>query len=513
MLLLPLLLMLACDGQQEEDRDTGVSGRADTGPPKDAGAVQRDAEPADALPEDADLPDADLTDAGLTDADLPEDAGEPDAGDLDAGEPDAGLAFTLLVATTSTGGAVFSSPGAIACTDPPAGPCQDVFTAGSQVTLTASAAADFAFDRWTGDCAGGPSAVLLTMDADRTCTAHFIGTAGEIALVPPPLSVIPNDTEDAFDILIFREQTDLTVPPGQPLDIHLPDVHTTFPAPFGELPAGLLVNVYFVHFDPVGTAGLTRRQARLFFPERIVGFIARSASLDQADSVLGLPSTVTYPAPGAHTARGLELDGIQDVLTLEDDRRHVVLDFETSNSSDQFRIVTLATPGAPFPLLFIGEVGPIAPPPSVVLNQLQSSTTSFAFIESSGLTLAAPLDVDVTAPGSYTNQNNLSAGTIPAGTQIRSWMIHFDPTTSRTIDGAITFQRDILGLILESTPLDTSDLVVGSSSTAYPAPGTDPDRRMELADDPLFLSGDRRSIRFRMRATTGIDQLRVILAD
>lgn len=511
-LLLFLVFLLACPNGAQEEPDAA---------PRDATVRQdasgRDAEPSDA-PLDTGTADATVEDAAPEDA-SPDDAADMDAGEGDAGEGDAGEeedggeldagSFFRLSVGTSTGGIVRSSPGAIACTET-SGPCEELFPEGTQVTLTASASIDFAFDRWAGDCSGGPIATV-TMDADRSCTASFIGTAGQVALVPPPLTVVPNQTEDPANIVIFRERSSFTLPAGLPLDLHVPDLYGAFPGS-GQLPAGLSVDVYFVHFDPVGTPGTpVRRTARLFFPQRIVGIIAAGASLDQSDGTVGLTSTVTYPAPGTHPDRGLELGlpTFPDTFRLEGDRRHVVLDFQTTTSSDQFRIVTLAAPGAEVPFLHNAAVLPVPAPASVLAGGQQSNTAAFAFLESSG-TLSTALDVDVVSPGDYLTPAALTPGSIPAGTGVESWMLHFNPLSgTRIIEGTVTFERDVLGLILISSALNAADATVGSSSTAYPA--TDTLRGVELGSgERVRLADDGRSVRFRFSASA-IDQMRVIL--
>jgi hypothetical protein len=276
-------------------------------------------------------------------------------------------------------------------------------------------------------------------------------------------------------------------------------------------PAGLVVNVYFVHFDPVGTGGVTNRVASLLFAEPIVGMIAASASLDQSDPILGITSTVTYPNPTTHPDRGLELSATQDEVTFHPGRRRVDLDFRTTTSSDQFRIITLAIPGAPMPMLTNGAMAPIATPADVTLNQLQSSTVAFTFEESS-LTLSAPVDIDIVGPGAYTTAGSVTTASIAAGTPVVSQLIHFDPVSgTRTVEASISFTRDILGMIILGPSLDASDAPLGHPNVVYLP--VDPNRAVELGNDWIRFSADQRSLRARLAASNGTDQIRVILAD
>ena len=70
--------------------------------------------------------------------------------------------------TVRGGGTVASSPAGIAC--PP--DCEESFTAGTAVTLTATPAADWTFAGWQGGCAGTGPCALTPLD-DVAVTARF----------------------------------------------------------------------------------------------------------------------------------------------------------------------------------------------------------------------------------------------------------------------------------------------------------------------------------------------------
>ena len=75
---------------------------------------------------------------------------------------------TFALAITKRGeGTVTASPAGINCgTD-----CSEAYASGTVVTLTATPATGWTFDRWRGDadCTDG----IVTMNAARTCTAEF----------------------------------------------------------------------------------------------------------------------------------------------------------------------------------------------------------------------------------------------------------------------------------------------------------------------------------------------------
>lgn len=78
--------------------------------------------------------------------------------------------FSVNVAKAGTGsGSVQSSPQGIDC----GASCSGSFDDGSQVTLTATAAAGSAFAGWSGAGCSGTDACALTMSADQTVTATF----------------------------------------------------------------------------------------------------------------------------------------------------------------------------------------------------------------------------------------------------------------------------------------------------------------------------------------------------
>ena len=82
-------------------------------------------------------------------------------------------------------GTVTSSPAGVAC--PPA--CDDVYPAGSSVSLTAQPDAASEFDSWSGACTGtDPTSCTVTIDQPRTVTATFAD------LGPPSVAITPPTT-------------------------------------------------------------------------------------------------------------------------------------------------------------------------------------------------------------------------------------------------------------------------------------------------------------------------------
>lgn len=96
-------------------------------------------------------------------------------------EPEPGPVSHTLTITPPSGGAV-SDGGAIDCTSAGAGACAASYSAGTRVSLTASAGSGYAFSGWGGDCSGSLPSASVVMDQDRRCSARFT----ENASPPPP---------------------------------------------------------------------------------------------------------------------------------------------------------------------------------------------------------------------------------------------------------------------------------------------------------------------------------------
>jgi hypothetical protein len=151
----------------------------------------------------------------------------------------------------------------------------------------------------------------------------------------------------------------------------------------------------------------------------------------------------------------------------------------------------------------------IAPPPSVVLNALESDTEARAFNERDDLALTAGLRVDITIPGLYDMNTDLTPGVIPAGTVVSSHYLYSDPvsTAARVFEGAIEFDQPILGIIISRRGLNESDAFLGALGTTY----ADNDARgLELGNDRLRLEVSRTRVVFRFSTAGFTDDIRVI---
>lgn len=160
-----------------------------------------------------------------------------------------------------------------------------------------------------------------------------------------------------------------------------------------------------------------------------------------------------------------------------------------------------------------GAVSYIATPGSIMLGVLESNTLIRFFDEPpQGKVLPFNLSAEITAPGSYsgTSLNPPSVlGVLSAGIKIDSYMFHFDnaanSTTSYRAVGSVTFDQDILGVMVGRNSLDASDFL--GLFTTYPA------RTGLEAGDVVGISGDRRTLSLSLVTVgLGTDRLRVITA-
>jgi hypothetical protein len=162
-----------------------------------------------------------------------------------------------------------------------------------------------------------------------------------------------------------------------------------------------------------------------------------------------------------------------------------------------------------------------APPADVSSNNWESNALIRAFAEQQALTLPQDVVVDITSPGTSPgpSDQNLSAGTITAGTIVDGYTLHFDVNGSRATNdpleaiGSITFGRPILGLLALSTTQNNTNALLGLSGKTY---SSGPDHGLELTpggggtSDVITLSSDRRTITLDLHNASFADDLRVV---
>ena len=150
-------------------------------------------------------------------------------------------------------------------------------------------------------------------------------------------------------------------------------------------------------------------------------------------------------------------------------------------------------------------------------NGLKSDTEIYLEQEQEGFVLNTNLHLDVTAPGSYDKDNFVFSTTnLPAGTIADSYILHAQPDNKKINETnritTITFDRDIIGVIVDRTSLTNSDYAVGNSANTYAPPPNGRNFSVTEHTDTFTLSSDRRSLSIdAMYVGVGWgDQLRII---
>ena len=83
------------------------------------------------------------------------------------------------------------------------------------------------------------------------------------------------------------------------------------------------------------------------------------------------------------------------------------------------------------------------------------------------MSLPANVTVNRSTPGSFGGGNNQQS-TIAANTAVRSYYVNIDRASSGSLEGSITFDSQILGLIYRRTELAASAAMFEFPGTSYP---------------------------------------------
>jgi hypothetical protein len=144
--------------------------------------------------------------------------------------------------------------------------------------------------------------------------------------------------------------------------------------------------------------------------------------------------------------------------------------------------------------------------------------------EQRGVTLKEALAVTIDTPGNYRDFSGDPAS-LPEGTRVDSYILHFLPNNLGQVRGVIRFDRPVVAVLCVSDHLRATDGLVGLASVQYPQ-GRRPNRGLEPSrsavenragsanwvPDELILSQDRTTVAIRAFANTerGVDQVRIL---
>jgi hypothetical protein len=170
-------------------------------------------------------------------------------------------------------------------------------------------------------------------------------TTGAVVATPAPPSLQYNALESDTTIALITERTNFALPGSVPLDSdgtpRLYDQISDLTG--GALPAGERVDIYILHFDPVGAPRtLVRVIGSVTFDRPIVG-LALSRFTLQASDLYGAVGTA-YPTTFNPNFREFELEGgafgVSDTAQISADRRTLSLDWGAFPNFDQLRVFT-----------------------------------------------------------------------------------------------------------------------------------------------------------------------------
>lgn len=177
-----------------------------------------------------------------------------------------------------------------------------------------------------------------------------------------------------------------------------------------------------------------------------------------------------------------------------------------------------------------GKVQVVEMPDAAPDGRLKLDPRIRIFVEQRDVTLDEAITVDVSRPGTVPKRTarygpkgkrkqkdnidpNLSPKTIPAGTRVNSYYIHYGTDglapTKRIASGSITFDDKIIGIVIKAENQLATNSALGVPGLRYPgaAGGFD---FMSRDKNSVTLSTDRHKLTFTMAVSTATDNIRVI---
>lgn len=168
----------------------------------------------------------------------------------------------------------------------------------------------------------------------------------------------------------------------------------------------------------------------------------------------------------------------------------------------------------------------VSPGPGFVPGKFEDDEHITVFLERRKIQIEEPLDVDLADPGEYRRLRRQEGPLIAEGTTVRSYLIQLDPvglldkfdSDKPRVEGQITFDQPIVGLIASGKKLLASDGQVGHPQGVYgnlPRGLEPPKEALDEAEsqgkDVLILAADQRTLILNFAAGSAVDQIRVLV--
>ncbi len=168
----------------------------------------------------------------------------------------------------------------------------------------------------------------------------------------------------------------------------------------------------------------------------------------------------------------------------------------------------------------------VSPGPGFVPGKFEDNEHFTVFLERRRARTTQPVQVDLTDPGEFRRIRRNDGPVIPAGVEVRSYLIQLDPVgllekydgDKPRVQGQITFDQPILALIASGRKLLQSDEMLGHENGDYgnlprglepPKPNTD--EVVTEGKDIVILAADQRTLILNFAAGSAVDQLRVLV--
>jgi prepilin-type processing-associated H-X9-DG protein len=175
------------------------------------------------------------------------------------------------------------------------------------------------------------------------------GTGGEHSISGPiqfagevPENIVfdhpsrPNPAVASNDFArLYLERTNLVLPTSVSVDVSKPGYYDKGGAG-GSVPAGTEVDVFLLHYDPVGSQNAWIYNGEINFSTPLLGLICNTGSLNATDSILGNPDT-TYPT--GQSARGFEW-GAEKIELTDNMQGFILHQFHSTFPGEQVRFIT-----------------------------------------------------------------------------------------------------------------------------------------------------------------------------
>jgi len=199
-------------------------------------------------------------------------------------------------------------------------------------------------------------ALMASLTLPSAAPAGIVAQSGSVyVLTSPPADVRKDVLVDPSKIFVFAEGRHIVL--SNPIEANIVnpgmyDEESDLSGNEGELPTGVFLNSYFVHFDIQDNEPSAIASGSITFDQDVLAIISGRHLLNESDAILGLPTTIY----GTGGGRGWDF-GNNGFIALSDDRRTVDLGSLVTTARDELRIVTAVPEADSLTLLGVGGIG------------------------------------------------------------------------------------------------------------------------------------------------------------